>query len=64
MADPAPVAQTFFMGSDIAERSRLDSIITVVDAKHIVGALNDTRPEGAENEAVLCWGGSAARQCS
>ena len=35
MADPAPVAQTFFMDGTCEERFRLDGIVTLVDAKHI-----------------------------
>lgn len=34
LADPAPVAQTFFVDPDILENYALDAIITVVDAKH------------------------------
>jgi len=34
LADPGPVAQTFFMDDEIAERYLLDSILTLVDAKH------------------------------
>ncbi len=34
LADPAPVAQTFFIEQDIAEHYKLDAIITVVDAVH------------------------------
>lgn len=34
LADPAPVAQTFFVEEDIGNYYRLDAIITVVDAKH------------------------------
>jgi G3E family GTPase len=34
LADPGPVAQTFFMDDEIAETYLLDSIITLVDAKH------------------------------
>lgn len=34
LADPGPVAQTFFMDDDVAEHYMLDSIITLVDAKH------------------------------
>ncbi len=34
LADPGPVAQTFFMDDEIAETFLLDSIITLVDAKH------------------------------
>lgn len=35
MADPGPVAQTFFVDQDINEQYELDGIITLVDAKHI-----------------------------
>jgi G3E family GTPase len=34
LADPGPVAQTFFMDDEVAENYLLDAIITVVDAKH------------------------------
>ncbi|MBB6732128.1 CobW family GTP-binding protein [Cohnella zeiphila] len=34
LADPAPVAQTFFVDPEIADRFKLDAIVTVVDAKH------------------------------
>ncbi|MFM7293464.1 MAG: CobW family GTP-binding protein [Burkholderiales bacterium] len=34
LADPGPVAQTFFMDEDIHARYLLDAVITVVDAKH------------------------------
>jgi G3E family GTPase len=34
LADPAPVAQTFFVDEEIAEYFKLDAIVTVVDAKH------------------------------
>ena len=41
LADPGPVAQTFFMDDEIAEQYLLDSILTLVDAKHAVNQLND-----------------------
>jgi G3E family GTPase len=41
VADPGPVAQTFFMDDEIAESYLLDSILTVVDAKHAAQQLND-----------------------
>ncbi|MDW5445000.1 GTP-binding protein [Polaromonas sp. SM01] len=41
LADPGPVAQTFFMDEEIAEQYLLDSILTLVDAKHAEGQLND-----------------------
>ncbi|KAB2873209.1 MAG: GTP-binding protein [Ideonella sp.] len=44
LADPGPVAQTFFMDDEIAETYLLDSVLTLVDAKHAEGQL-DTRLE-------------------
>jgi G3E family GTPase len=44
LADPGPVAQTFFMDDEIAESYLLDSILTLVDAKHAQTQL-DTRQE-------------------
>ena len=41
VADPGPVAQTFFMDDELAESYLLDSIITLVDAKHAAQQLND-----------------------
>ncbi|MCB1999158.1 MAG: GTP-binding protein [Burkholderiaceae bacterium] len=41
LADPGPVAQTFFMDDEIAESFLLDSILTLVDAKHAATQLND-----------------------
>ena len=41
LADPGPVAQTFFMDEEIAEQYLLDSILTLVDAKHAAAQLND-----------------------
>ena len=41
LADPGPVAQTFFMDEEIAEQYLLDSILTLVDAKHAESQLND-----------------------
>jgi G3E family GTPase len=41
MADPGPVAQTFFMDDDVVESYVLDSIITLVDAKHANQQLSD-----------------------
>jgi len=52
LADPAPVAQTFFADGYVNENIRLDGILTLVDAKHIVQHLDDEKPEGVENEAV------------
>jgi G3E family GTPase len=44
LADPGPVAQTFFMDDEIAEQYVLDAVITLVDAKHAQDQLN-TRQE-------------------
>ena len=41
LADPGPVAQTFFMDDEIAESFLLDSVLTLVDAKHAPQTLND-----------------------
>ena len=52
LADPAPVAQTFFADQRVSDKYNLDGIITVVDAKHIEQHLDDEKPEGVENESV------------
>ena len=52
LADPAPVAQTFFVDERVTDRYKLDGIITVVDAKHIIPRIEEEKPEGIENEAV------------
>eukprot|EP00629_Pelagomonadales_sp_RCC1024_P017662 CAMPEP_0119263630 /NCGR_PEP_ID=MMETSP1329-20130426/2974_1 /TAXON_ID=114041 /ORGANISM="Genus nov. species nov., Strain RCC1024" /LENGTH=320 /DNA_ID=CAMNT_0007263347 /DNA_START=151 /DNA_END=1109 /DNA_ORIENTATION=+ len=52
LADPAPVAQTFFVDEVLKERARLDALVTVVDAKHALERLGEVKPEGVENEAV------------
>lgn len=43
MADPGPVAQTFFVDDDVAEHYLLDAVITVVDAKHGMQQLDEHR---------------------
>ena len=43
LADPGPVAQTFFADDDIAAKAKLDSIVTVVDAKHLPLRLKDSK---------------------
>lgn len=52
LADPAPVAQTFFADDYVQARMVLDGIITVIDAKHVLQHLREEKPEGVENEAV------------
>lgn len=36
LADPAPVAQTFFVDEDVQSKTKLDAIVTVVDARHLL----------------------------
>jgi G3E family GTPase len=43
LADPGPVAQTFFMDEDIQEDFRLDGVVTLVDAKHLELHLEDSK---------------------
>jgi len=50
LADPGPVAQTFFVDEDVRARTELDSVTTVVDAKHLPLRLADSR-EAAEQVA-------------
>ncbi len=50
LADPAPVAQTFFADEDVKRATRLDAIVTVADAKHLVARLGDSK-EAAEQIA-------------
>jgi len=50
LADPAPVAQTFFVDDEVRERAKLDSIVTVVDAKNFLERLADSH-EAAEQVA-------------
>ena len=45
MADPGPVAQTFFVDEDIGEQYELDGIITLVDTKHVNTHLDDNTDE-------------------
>jgi len=52
LADPAPVAQTFFVDEDMKKHFYLDAIVTFVDCKHITEHLDEVKPEGVENEAV------------
>lgn len=47
LADPAPVAQTFFMDEEVRARAKLDAVVTIADAKHLNERLADA-PEAAE----------------
>lgn len=51
LADPAPVAQTFFMDQDVGEAARLDAVVTVADAKWLAERLKDA-PE-AKNQIAF-----------
>ena len=51
LADPAPVAQTFFVDQDVAEKTRLDAVVTVADAKWLKDQLKDA-PE-AKNQIAF-----------
>ncbi len=51
LADPAPVAQTFFVDEDVGARTRLDAVVTVVDAKWLGERLKDA-PE-AKNQIAF-----------
>jgi len=42
MADPSPVAQTFFVDDDMKDLFRLDGIVTLVDAKHVLLHLDES----------------------
>jgi G3E family GTPase len=50
LAKPAPVAQTFFVDADVRAKTKLDAIVTVVDAKHAPQQL-DTSEEAVEQVA-------------
>jgi G3E family GTPase len=52
LADPSPVAQTFFADEEMKALLRLDAIVTVVDAKHVMLHLDDVKSDGVTNEAV------------
>jgi len=52
MADPSPVAQSFFVDEGVKNFARLDGILNLVDAKHIEQHLDEEKSEGAENEAA------------
>jgi len=51
LADPAPVAQTFFVDEDVQANSRLDAVVTVADAKWLSDRLRDA-PE-AKNQIAF-----------
>lgn len=50
LADPAPVAQTFFADEDVKRQTRLDAVVTVVDAKHVLERLADKHGHEASDQ--------------
>ena len=52
LADPTPVAATFFMDNDVARQVRLDGIVTLVDALHIESHLDDPLLLNHDNQAI------------
>merc|ERR1711981_131629 len=52
LADPSPVASTFFLDQYMRENYRLDSILGVCDAKHLLSQLEGHRDEACVNEAT------------
>ncbi|QQO23471.1 GTP-binding protein [Bradyrhizobium diazoefficiens] len=50
LADPAPVAQTFFVDEDVRRKTKLDAIVTVADARHLLEQV-DRAPEVQEQLA-------------
>jgi G3E family GTPase len=51
LADPAPVAQTFFMDDNVGRKAKLDAVVTVADAKWLCDRLKDA-PE-AKNQIAF-----------
>jgi len=52
LADPAPVCQSFFIEQSVATKFKIDAVVTVVDAKHLIQHLAEKKPKGVVNEAV------------
>jgi G3E family GTPase len=56
MADPGPVAQTFFVDEEMQSKLRLDAIVTLVDAKHVwehIGTQNEVKEQIAFADVVI-----------
>jgi G3E family GTPase len=51
LADPAPVAQTFFVDENVGQKAKLDAVVTVADAKYLKDRLRDA-PE-AKNQIAF-----------
>ncbi|WP_122466729.1 CobW family GTP-binding protein [Brevundimonas lutea] len=43
LADPGPVAQTFFVDADVQAKTQLDSVTALVDARHVMARLDDSK---------------------
>ena len=52
LADPNPVAQTFFVDEEVARHFTLDAIVTLVDAKHVRAHLDDGDEHGIGSQAA------------
>jgi G3E family GTPase len=52
LADPTPVATSFFADRGVAEQLDLDAIVTLVDARHIMAHVDDPELDGRDNQAV------------
>jgi G3E family GTPase len=52
LADPSPVAATFFVDPELGRQVHLDAIVTLVDSKHIGAHLDDPKLQGHDNQAV------------
>ncbi|MGH8966037.1 MAG: CobW family GTP-binding protein, partial [Actinomycetes bacterium] len=52
MADPNPVAQTFFVDEEISRHFALDAIVTLVDAKHVGAHLDEVTHDGVGDHVV------------
>lgn len=53
MADPYPVAQSFFIdGDSLGDDVQLDAIVTMVDAKNVIQHLDDSNLDGRDNQAI------------
>ena len=52
LADPTPVAATFFMDNEVAKQVVLDGVVTLVDALHVAPHLDDPALEEHDNQAV------------
>ena len=64
LADPAPVAQTFFMDDDVRRQGpKLDAVVTVADAKHLRARLADS-PRGRRSRSPSPTSSSSTRPTS